>query len=284
MFQLAKSIFDIHFIEFCKLCFSCSMKHRLTLLQICDTLSNKFRIKGFHIGKNCKLVYCGCITDIKPLLFKIGIVFFPLLGGASKDNEIKNICFGGIYPCFFEFAKRECGENMFFYGIRLQGIVRFGKDATHIPFFYALISQKCVEVLIFFYEIKFERRVNPRSKLKSNILVGISPTITASLCNQAYGISFFSPLFCGDGKAVKSGNIENLTKSIRVEVGIIQCFPKPKKLDSILVSKPFFDKSNTVIHASNHICKADIVAMFDSPYIDCLIQDIEYKMLHIIFL
>ena len=149
--------------------------------------------------------------------FFVRVLIPPLFCGLSKQSNIQNIGFIGIYE-----GNLFLGQ-FFRYQIMLNSVCvdmvidlcqfSFGRPSDLLLF----IGFKPLE---FFDNIYFELGTDPHSKFKSNVLVCICAAISAGSCRDGNSVCFFHEFLDAYLKAVKPRFFMISSKPSRLKLGL----------------------------------------------------------------
>ena len=204
-----------------------------------DSLFDEFGIVRLKIGKNSQFVDI-CIVTYVCCFGEFRVCLPPLFCGTSEESNIEEISFVCIGEPFGVFGIVCLGKYVIFDRVGLNKIVGFGKEAFGTSFDLLRAVFICLEPLIFFDEVEFERRTDCRTKFKGDIFVCVCPPITAAFDIKSYCIGFFNPFSHTEREHGKSGLHSKVVEFDHFKVRVVEKFPCSEKLQEWFCCEPSF--------------------------------------------
>ena len=115
----------------------------------------------------------------------------------------------------------------------MDSVVNFGEATFYVPVEGFLFAS--FEPLIFFYQVDFELRTNPHAKLKSNVLVCVSPTISTGFRSNPNGTGFFNPFLHTSFITIQSRLAGNCGEFAIIKIGVMDALPNTQVFKCITI-------------------------------------------------
>ena len=149
-------------------------------IELCQTLglrhsfADKYCIQVFQIGQADQLRDIGVVADVS---FEIRMAVPPLLCSHTEEGHVQDIGFTGIHYGNLLWGKL-WRNQILLDGIRMDAVVDLGQISLDVP--AKLFHLLGLEPLKFLDQIQLEFNRNPGGKLKGDLFVCISATLSTS--------------------------------------------------------------------------------------------------------
>ena len=145
-----------------------------------ESVIDKKSVQVFEIGQTDQLRDIGVVPDISCFVW---IRIPPHGSGHAEKSHVQDIRFRGINSVNLRFSQF-VGDKIFLDDIGMNPIVDFGQIPPDVP--TQLLFLFILQPLELLDEIKFKLRGDPRSKLESDVFMGIGAAVSASFGNDPF--------------------------------------------------------------------------------------------------
>lgn len=191
------------------------------------------------IGKNSQFVDT-CIVTYVCCFCEFRVCLPPLFCGTSEEGNVEEISFVCVGEPFGVFGIVCLGKYVIFDRVSLNKIAGFGKEAFGTSFDLLRAVFICLEPLIFFDEVEFERRTDCRTKFKGRYLcVRMSPR-NGRVRHKVLLHWFFNPFSHTEREHGKSGLHSKVVEFDHFKVRVVEKFPCSEKLQEGFCCEPSF--------------------------------------------
>lgn len=159
-------------------------------LTLRNSLRDQDRVQAFQIGENHQLLQGGLVAKVA-----VGarVVLAPFLRGHAKQGHVEQVGLGGVDETFLLAA--DLGrDQVFLDGVGMDEVIYLGEGALEVLGQLEAVVFLIFEALELFDEVDFENGTDRRAKLKGDVNMRISTSVSPRLGLNPDGICFFDPL------------------------------------------------------------------------------------------